>query len=316
MKMGKNFCLSTLIFLTGLLASPTKSHGVGADSRTVIEGKPTTLTLAPGVTTTIRLPEPVNSIILGDPSLFHAEYSPNEPLLVFARPISSSTAQSNLVISTIRGRQFILVLRSDTSSADRTGPPVDLLVICRPAGGFFIEETFPTALVSETVPLRNSAPAEFGSSERKDDWALEETLKRQRGRKLEKPHGEGIRVAIGEVKEQGSRLIVSFSVVNSKPVALELVPPQVQLAGQTTGGILKRTRWTTAQQLPVQAYQWSQRKLNSGVRADGVVVFERPSIKQSTEGLFLQVADSAAIDQPTLAPITFRPTGNLENEHE
>ena len=314
--MGKNLCLSTLIFLTGLLAIPTKSHGVGAESKTVIEGKPATLTLAPGVTTTIRLPEPVNSVILGDPSLFQAEYSPNEPLLVFARPISPSTAQSNMVISTTRGRQFILVLRSDSASEDKTGPPVDLLVICRPAGGFFIEETFPAALVSETVPLRNSALSEFRSSDRNDDWALEETLRRQRGRQIDKPYGEGIRVAIGEVMEQGSRLIVSFSVVNSKPVALELVPPQVQLAGQTKGGILKRTRWTTVQQLPVQAYQWSQRRLNSGVRADGVVVFERPVIKQSTEGLFLQVADSAAIDQPTLAPIAFRPTGSLENEHE
>jgi hypothetical protein len=314
--MGKNFCLSTLIFLTGLLAAPTKAHGVGADSRTVIEGQSATLTLEPRMTTTIRLPEPVNSVILGDPSLFQAEYSPNEPLLVFARPISSSTAQSNLVISTIRGHQFILVLRSDGVPEEKTGPRADLLVICRTAGGFFIEETFPAALVSETVPLRSSVRTEFGFPDRKDDWALEETLRRQHGRKLDKPYGEGIRVTIGEVTERNSHLIVSFSVVNSKPEALELVPPQVQLAAQTKGGILKRARWTTVQQLPVQAYQWSQRRLDSGVRADGVVVFERPAIKQSAEELFLQVADSAAIDQPTLAPIAFRPTGTLENEHE
>jgi hypothetical protein len=31
-------------------------------------------------------------------------------------------------------------------------------------------------------------------------------------------------------------------------------------------------------------------------------------LKQSTERLFLQIADSAAIDRPTLAPISFRPT--------
>jgi hypothetical protein len=41
--------------------------------------------------------------------------------------------------------------------------------------------------------------------------------------------------------------------------------------------------------------------------------FERPQIKQSTEGLFLQIADSAAIDHPTLAPFSFRST-NLNGE--
>ena len=41
---------------------------------------------------------------------------------------------------------------------------------------------------------------------------------------------------------------------------------------------------------------------------DGALSFERPSIKQSNETLFLQMADSAAIDRPTLVPISFRPT--------
>jgi hypothetical protein len=39
--------------------------------------------------------------------------------------------------------------------------------------------------------------------------------------------------------------------------------------------------------------------------ADGVVVFERPNFKQSNETLFLQVAESGAIDRPALAPIGF-----------
>jgi len=32
-------------------------------------------------------------------------------------------------------------------------------------------------------------------------------------------------------------------------------------------------------------------------------VFERPGFKQSSETLFLQVADSGAVDKPALAPI-------------
>jgi hypothetical protein len=58
----------------------------------------------------------------------------------------------------------------------------------------------------------------------------------------------------------------------------------------------------------VQAYRITQRMVSPGERVDGAVVFERPAIKQSTENLMLQIADAAAIDQPTLAPIHFRAT--------
>ena len=40
-------------------------------------------------------------------------------------------------------------------------------------------------------------------------------------------------------------------------------------------------------------------------RTDGVVVFGRPSFKQSNETLFLQIAESGAVDRPALAPIGF-----------
>ena len=50
------------------------------------------------------------------------------------------------MISTTYGRQFIFTLKSVGSvNADST-PGVDLFVNCRPAGLYFIEETFPTAL--------------------------------------------------------------------------------------------------------------------------------------------------------------------------
>jgi hypothetical protein len=58
----------------------------------------------------------------------------------------------------------------------------------------------------------------------------------------------------------------------------------------------------------------SSRRLGAGERVDGVVVFERPSLKQLTEELLLQIADSAAIDKPALAPISFRSTNSLEKD--
>src|SRR5690606_37899639 len=94
--------------------------------------------------------------------------------------------------------------------------------------------------------------------------------------------------------------------------SIELVPPQVQLAGRTTSGIFRRTQWNTVRQFPVEIFQITSRRLGPEERADGAVVFERPAIKQSTEQLLLQIADSAAVDQPTLAPVSFRLTGPTE----
>src|SRR5437667_305821 len=207
--MRKSFYVSLFVILSGSLAAQTKNARSWNGSKIVFEGQPASIRLAPHVTTTIRLPEPVNSVIVGDPTLFQAEYSPNESLLVFAKAATTSVAETNLVISTVRGRQFVLLLKSLSAPGDQT----------------------------ESIA-----------------W----------------------------------------------------VSRQVQLAGLSKPGIFHRSRWTTVQQIPVQAFQISQRRLGPGDRADGVVLFERPATKQSTEGLFLQIADSAAIDQPVLAPINFR----------
>jgi len=318
--MQKAICVSLFIILSGSLAAQTKNDHRNVP-KTVFEGRPATVRLAPHVTTTIWLPEPVNSVVVGEPNLFQAEHSPSEPLLVFARPIAQGIAESNLVISTVFGRHFILVLRSLGASPDGSESGVDLLVTCQVAGVRFIEETFPSVLISETVDLGSALPpvqpGANGLAPKSDDGvALDEMLDRQRKQKIEKLYGDRIRVGIGRVAEDGARLIVSFSVTNPTPEPIELVPPQVQLAGRSKGSIFKRSRWTTVQQLPVHVYRLTDRRVNPRRRVDGVVVFERPPIKQSTEELLLQIADSGAVDQPALAPINFRETQTLEKDHE
>ena len=85
-----------------------------------------------------------------------------------------------------------------------------------------------------------------------------------------------------------------------------LMPPQIQLGGVTkTGKIVRKSRWTIAEQLPITDFRMSRRRLGPGERADGVVVFQRPSFKQSNETLLLQVAEAGAVDRPALAPIGF-----------
>src|SRR2546422_9128094 len=315
LKMRKILVVSVLILLSGSLSAQTHNAQNRNGSKRVFEGQPASIRLAPHVTTTIRLPEAVNSVVLGDSNRFQAEYSPKEPLLVFARPTAPDIAETNLVISTVFGRQFILILRSLGVSTDKSAG-VDLLVTCQAAGLRFIEE----GLVSETLNLRSAAhpgsPGTASQSEGGNRWAVDEILKRQRNQRMDKLYGDRIHVGIGQVSEDGPRLIVSFSVFSPKSEPAELVPPQLQLSGQTKAGMFRRIRWTTVQQLPIQRYQLTRRKLNPGERVDGVVIFERPPIKQSTEKLLLQIADSAAVDRPTLAPIRFRPTKPLEKNDE
>jgi hypothetical protein len=212
-----------------------------------------------------------------------------------------------LVISTIAGRQFIFILKNSGIVAQDSHPSVDLFVICRRADVLFIEDTFPTTLVSETLNLKDSVASDAATVNTASP-PLDEFVTRQRARPVGSLTGNDIRVGIGEVQERGSLLIVSFSVVNSGAKPIELVPPQVQLANQTQPGLLRRTRSNTVQQLPVDDYRITSRRVAPGERVDGALSFERPSIKQSNETLFLQIADSAAIDRPTLAPISFRPT--------
>jgi hypothetical protein len=101
-------------------------------------------------------------------------------------------------------------------------------------------------------------------------------------------------------------VVVLFSVVNPQQRAIEILPPQIQLAGKVRKGfIIRRSRWGTSEQFPVTEFRLSRRKLDVGERADGVVVFTRPNFKQSNESLFLQIAESGAVDKPALAPIGF-----------
>ena len=314
--MRKTLCSSLLIIVSvSLTAQTTGTHEKIA--KTVFEGQPATLRLAPHLTTTIRLPDPVNSVVVGDSSLFQAEYSPDEPLLVFAKPLTATAAESNLVISTTHGRHFVLSLKSPGSLPAGVASDVDLFVNCRPAGIVFIEETFPSTLIPETLDLGRAAVPGLASGTAPDSatdrFELDDLVHRQAQKSPSNLYGDRIRVSIGQVLEHGAHLTVSFTVVNSGAERVELVPPQVQLAGQTKSAMFRHTRWDTVHQLPVEAYRISSRRIEPRGRVDGALTFERPQIKQSTEGLFLQIADSAAIDHPTLAPFSFRST-NLNGE--
>ena len=128
--------------------------------------------------------------------------------------------------------------------------------------------------------------------------------------------GDRVRAGVSRVIDGGQEVIVLFSVVNPTKHAILLMPPQVQLGGTKTGAkSTRKQKWTTAEQLPIEDFRLNRRRIGTGERADGVVVFERPPYKQSNETLLLQIADSGAVDRPALAPIGFGVNTAQEEGH-
>jgi hypothetical protein len=298
--------------------------------RAVQEGQITVVYLAPRFATAIRMPDAVNSVVLGDPDSFTAEHSEREPQIVFVKPITAKAAQTNLLISTAHGYQANLLLISRGEAAG-TQPDVDFMMRYRPAGRFVIEPSAPSLSITQTVALPTSGqaaeppripspatPADARPAPQNADAALgfDALLERQRRAPLSVLYGEKpgtappgkqiLKAGVSEVIDQGKEVVVLFSVVNVQNHAVELMPPQVQLGGMVKkGAIVRHTVWSNSEQLPVEDFRMSQRRIGPGERADGVLIFQRPSFKQSNETLLLQVADSGAVDRPALAPIGF-----------
>ena len=298
--------------------------------RAVQEGQVTVVYLAPRFATAIRMPDAVNSVVLGDPDSFTAEHSEREPQIVFVKPITAKAVQTNLLISTAHGYQANLLLIS-RGDAVGTQPDVDFMMRYRPAGRFVIEPSAPSLSIAQTVALPTSGqmaeppkipspatPSDVRPAGQNADAALgfDVLLERQRRAPLPALYGEKpgtappgkqiLKAGVSEVIDQGKEVVVLFSVVNVQNHAVELMPPQVQLGGKVKKGtIVRHTVWSNSEQLPVEDFRMSQRRIGPGERADGVLIFQRPSFKQSNETLLLQVADSGAVDRPALAPIGF-----------
>jgi hypothetical protein len=319
-------CL-VIVMATGLLTGQTQVKPV-LSQRSLSE-QANVVRLAPRYATAIRMPEAVSSVIVGDPEKFLAEHSDKEPTLVFIKPVVEEPSESNLLVTTIKGRQVSFVLRSEAGGSR----PVDFVLTYKAAGTFLVEESeFGTNEVPRTVNLASGEhvrPAVLSSGEAPlnaipnggDPEPLDRLLERQQraslpalyGMRPPAPDGGGdhVHAGVSEVIDAGRTVVVLFSAVNPQQRAIEVLPPQIQLAGKVRKGFLfRRSRWGTSEQLPVAEFRLSRRKLDAGERADGVVVFTRPNFKQSNEDLFLQIAESGAVDKPALAPIGFGVSAN------
>lgn len=289
------------------------------------DSKITEIELEAHFVTAIRVPEPVNSVVVGDPVLFQVEHSEHEPTLVFVKALTNEHAESNLLITTTTGRQisFLLISRGASTASAK----VDFLLRYQPSSGFLVEpDAVPFALVAQTESISKAQPG-LTPSAADDNPAksvtgslnpdpLDTLLERQKQAPLpvlygkrsggDEAKGDRLRAGISEALDGGQQVIVLFSVVNTSKHAILLMPPQIQLGGkEKSGKVIKHEDWSTAEQLVVIDFRLSRRRIGPGERADGVVLFERPPYKRSVETLFLQMAESGAVDKPALAPIGF-----------
>jgi len=256
------------------------------------------LHLRPGYVSSVRVLEEVSSVVLGDPGSFKAEHSDAEPQLVFFKATSVKPAETNALITTRGGHEISLSLVSQ-GKADRS-EPVDYVLYCERPHSFLIASTHPIFVVGETENVATESHP-TSTPQEKIGSPKENLLSAER---IENPHWEGkqLQVAVGQAIEKEQQMAVPFAVLNSSARTIEVLPPQIQLAGTSKG---KHRKAIKAEPVAIKDYWITSRRLAPGARADGIVVFDRPTFKESSERLLLAVAQAEEVDRPVLAPIAF-----------
>jgi len=256
------------------------------------------LHLRPGYVSSVRVQEDVSSVVLGDPGLFKAEHSDAEPQLVFFKVTTPKPAQTNALIATRGGREIALSLVSQ-GSVDHT-EPVDYVLAFEHPHSSLIASAHPTFLIEETKDL-GTGPLSVKEPHRDTVSPAQQSLSVGR---VQNPEWQGktLQVAVGQAIEKMQEMTVAFALLNSSTTTVEILPPQIELAGTSRD---KHRKAVKAEPVAIKDYWMSTRRLAPGARADGVVSFDRPSFKESRETLLLSVARADAVDHPILVPLAF-----------
>jgi len=273
----------------------------------------TVLHLRPEFESTIRMPEEITSVILGSPGEFKAEHNEGEPEYVYVKPITKEAAQSNLLIATRSGQHVTLELVSNGAGVTNQSQPVDFLIEYRASRSFLIAGDSGAAAIPSAPGKEPNHGALGGdvSSNSAPLSSLDEEFRQQQrinAPKWTKWQDKQIETSIGDMRQLNNESAISYSILNSSNEPVEIVPPQIQITGrQATKKKKKEGKGIISDQLEIRDYRLSTTRLEPGERADGVVMFDRPNFKESTEKLFLQIAQADQVDRPVLIRLPFTP---------
>jgi hypothetical protein len=300
-----NKCLSLVHLITigllpfGIAAAQSELPQARIVNLSVDPEQVLVLHLRQGYVSSVRVLEEVSSVVLGDPGAFKAEHSEAEPQLVFFKATTAKAAQTNALITTKSGREIPLSLvslgKSDSNEV------VDYVLNYERPRSFLITSNLSSFVVGDTQSIASedtTAKLPVANAAAKQEQQL---LKSEL---LENLHWEGklLRVAVGPTTEKEQQMTVPFAVLNASSRTIEVLPPQIQLAGTSKD---KHRKAIKAEPVAIKDYRITARKLAPGARAEGVVIFDRPSFKESNERLLLAIAQAEEVDRPVLAPIAF-----------
>ena len=322
MRNFEAFLAVALLPLQGIAADhavPARVATLTIDPREV-----TILHLRPEFESSIRMPEEVTSVILGSPGEFKAEHNEGEPEYVYVKPITKEPAQSNLLIATKSGQHVTIELISAGANAASDAAPVDFLIEYRAARSFLIGGDTSTSVAPKVEDKgqerKVSSPPDglttnSGNAPRS---ALDEVFAEQariNAPEWTKWEGRQIETSVGGVRQWKNETMVAYSIFNNSDASVEIVPPQIQIAGRKPDKKKsKKSKGILSDQMEIRDYKLSTTRLEPGTRADGVVVFDRPNFKESTEQIFLQIAQADQVDRPILIRLPFTPP--YQSDHQ
>ncbi|WP_026441597.1 hypothetical protein [Pseudacidobacterium ailaaui] len=297
-----------------------------------------TIHLRPLYTTAIKLPEEVVAIAVGAPTLFWAEHNSKVPRLVFVKPTTTAPANSDLIVSLKSGATVTIHIVSDGEKGSQE--PVDFLVDYSSQNSILRGDTSQSSLFRGPDPERGDAAAdaashplhsaeqrESGSAAAKEHTALSvpgtllEALYQEQmslgapkflsGTELshiypiDKDATGDLAVSIGRMVQNGDSICVSFSVMNRSSRWVEIMPPHLEFTDPHPHKADKKHPVSIAEQLAVDDYILTAKKLAPGQRIDGAIQFQRPSFKYKQQVLMLRVASADEVDEALLLPVPF-----------
>jgi hypothetical protein len=297
--------LSAALFIPLQLFAADQAVPARVATLTIDPREVTILHLRPEFESSIRMPEEVTSVILGSPGAFKAEHNEGEPQYVYVKPITKEPAQSNLLIATKSGQHVTIELISAGTSAASDTPPVDFLIEYRTSRSFLVAGDTPGPIAQKTTDKGQERKTNSRAAERSSGAgdaprsAIDEVFAQEaqiNAPEWAKWEGHQIETSVGGVRQWKNETVVQIA---------GLKPDKRKS---------KKSKGILSDQMEIRDYKLSTTRLEPGARADGVVVFDRPNFKESTEQLFLQIAQADQVDRPILIRLPFTPPISSDNQ--